>query len=278
VRKLGWRTRLLKTYRHRIFPRIKKIRGAHFTHRKLSKLAEKEFELIDKEPDSVFDREWDNLIILDACRHDVYEKVTGRDVEKRITLGSSSMEFTKKNFAERDFSDIVYVTANGFLTDELMEDLIGRSGIFHEKFNTVKTDWDKEKGTVMPEPVVRDAKTAENLFPDKKKIIHFLQPHHPFIGKEFGDRMRDPINPEDHTTAYDLAERGKLDGEEIREAYKENLGIVLEKAQELAEELEGKTVITADHGDLIGENELFGHYLAESKIKQLREVPWDVFN
>jgi hypothetical protein len=159
-----------------------------------------------------------------------------------------------------------------------MEDLIGRSGIFHEKFNTVKTDWDKEKGTVMPEPVVRDAKTAENLFPDKKKIIHFLQPHHPFIGKEFGDRMRDPINPEDHATAYDLAERGKLDGEEIREAYKENLGIVLEKAQELAEELEGKTVITADHGDLIGENELFGHYLAESKIKQLREVPWDVFN
>lgn len=42
-----------------------------------------------------------------------------------------------------------------------------------------------------------------------------------------------------------------------------------------AEVVQGKTVLTSDHGNLVGENNLYGHP-AESKAKVLREVSWKV--
>lgn len=75
---------------------------------------------------------------------------------------------------------------------------------------------------------------------------------------------------------YDLAEMGEATQSEVREAYKSNLRYVLRKVDNFVENLEGKTVITADHGDLLGENGLYGHYLHESEIRQLRVVPWDI--
>jgi hypothetical protein len=41
--------------------------------------------------------------------------------------------------------------------------------------------------------------------------------------------------------------------EDIWDAYRENLRMVLPYIEDLLEELEGKTVVTADHGNMIGE-------------------------
>jgi hypothetical protein len=129
----------------------------------------------------------------------------------------------------------------------------------------------------LPEKITRDALNAEKLFPKKRKIIHYLQPHHPFLSTELGDRLEnpDPTGDTEREKAYDMGEKGKLSQEEIRRAYSRNLEIVLEQVDKLKQNLEGKTIVTADHGDLLGEAGLYGHP-SGSTARVLRKVPWDV--
>lgn len=156
----------------------------------------------------------------------------------------------------------------------MMEKHLGRTDIFHTKFDTIEEKWDKEKGTVLPESVVEDALTAEKLFPEKRKIIHFIQPHYPFLTRDFGETSETHLPDDGNEDALEKAERGKIDQEEILEAYEENLQQVFKHAKKLAEKMEGKTIVTADHGELLGENGLYGHP-AGSKAKKLRKVSWD---
>lgn len=58
--------------------------------------------------------DWDNLLILDACRYDMfksYAELPGR-LEHRISKGSATYEFLSGNFKERSALDTVYATAN----------------------------------------------------------------------------------------------------------------------------------------------------------------------
>lgn len=235
-------------YKKYIYERVKHIRGTTRLKNILSEIAVTKTR---EDPESIFEREdWDNLIILDACRYDIYNEVTGRDVEKRISLGSTSQEYFGRTFNEGDFSDTVYISANGFAHDSNLKKYAGRSSIFHEKFLTTSTDWDDELGVTPPGPVARDARTAEELFPSKKKIIHFLQPHDPFI--QFGLKEKIEEYNADRNE-YDLAAEGVISDETLREGYKHNLILVLGVVEELLADMKGKTVITADHGDLLGE-------------------------
>ncbi len=265
-------------YCRKIYRNYKHRRGTWRIKHTLTQLLDRSLESYEKTPKSVFGEDWDNLFILDAARHDLYEEVEG-DTEKRTTLAGQSTEYIEKNFSEGDFSDIVYVTANPFFSESQFKELTGREpeDVFHQVFHTYKTDWSTVHNTVMPESLMRDARTAKKLFPDKKIVVHFMQPHYPFVNSKFTD---EGIRPDlDHEkegfSIWELAETGKYDREEIWEAYKENLELVLPKAKELAEELGGKTVITADHGNLVGEKVLYGHPRGV-KAKQVREVPWHV--
>lgn len=272
---MNLRSAPFRYYRSYVYEHVRDIRG--FTRLKhiLWKIGRIGMETYHGEPEGVFEKDWDNLIILDACRHDIYEEVTGKKVEKRVTLGSTSREYMEENYAEGDFSDVVYVSANGFLTDEMMEKFAGRSGIFHEKYETVRTDWDEDFGHVLPEAVVRDGNSARKLFPEKRKIFHFMQPHAPFHDFDFGDTKSSFFESIGAENAYFKAERGKISRDKIIEGYKHNLEFVLDEIGKFIENLEGKTVITADHGEILGENGLYGHPLG-SDAKVLREVPWDV--
>ena len=55
--------------------------------------------------------------------------------------------------------------------------------------------------------------------------------------------------------------------------YEENLRIVLEDIADLVEELDGKVVVTADHGEAFGEEGVWEHHI-ETHIPPLIEVPW----
>lgn len=254
-----------RVYNNFFYPRINEVKGSTRLRDFLFSLAERGVESFSGEPKDVFERgDWDNLIVLDACRYDIYCEVVG-ECGKRVTKASTSHEYLQENFSAGEFDDIVYVSANVFFTDQMMEEYIGRTGIFHEKFDTINTDWDEDIGVSLPEYVKRDAVTAENLFPGRRKIIHFLQPHRPFIGSDI----------EDKGDVYKLAELGKISQKEVISAYKDNLELVMEQVEELVDELDGRTVVTADHGELLGENGLYGH-IAKSDAKALREVPWDV--
>ncbi|MFB6159460.1 MAG: hypothetical protein ABEJ95_07455 [Candidatus Nanohalobium sp.] len=275
---MGFRKNLYLAYKNRFFPHIRGLRGSHRILLFLKRLAAKGIKEIEEKPESIFDRtDWQALIILDACRHDIYEEVIGEEVETRISLGSTTTEYIERTFSEGDFSDIVYISANPFFSDRFLEKLVDRSDLFHTKFDVFQDGWNKEEGTVLPKTVADRAETAQKLFPEKKLIIHFIQPHYPFIG--FNDEgftdSKGWLSEDQSTSIWDRAENGDYTQEEVRNAYSQNLEVVLPHAEQLAEKIEGKTVITSDHGNLIGENGLYGHP-DNMSFAPLRKVPWDV--
>jgi membrane-anchored protein YejM (alkaline phosphatase superfamily) len=59
----------------------------------------------------------------------------------------------------------------------------------------------------------------------------------------------------------------------LRKAYRENLRLVLESVAELLENVSGNILITADHGEYLGENRRYGHGLVPRHYPII-EVPW----
>ena len=170
---------------------------------------------------------------------------------------------------------------------------------FHSTIS-VLDKWDSETQTVLPADVKKEAISAEKNNPNKRLIIHFLQPHAPFIGdtaKEIRNKTgktigglnpgREYTNVESqniNTTSYrDMLELDYVSEDEIVTAYRESLAEVLSHVGELIIELEGKTVITADHGELLGEKpNLFSpiHWEHPSgyRSEELCKVPWIEFD
>ncbi|MCJ7479302.1 MAG: hypothetical protein MUP63_03955 [Candidatus Nanohaloarchaeota archaeon QJJ-7] len=78
------------------------------------------------------------------------------------------------------------------------------------------------------------------------------------------------LNPE---SIRDLGTQGTR--ETLEKYYEENLRLVMESVQGLVEELDGKVVITSDHGEAFGEEGVWEHHV-ETHIPALVEVPWFV--
>ncbi|MXR51174.1 hypothetical protein GRX03_06085 [Halovenus sp. WSH3] len=197
----------------------------------------------------VVEEDWDNLLILDGCRADLFEETVDRsrfDDYRRVTsLGSGSEEWTEKNFVDErfggrsdGFGDIVYVTSNPY-TSKVAGDR------FHELIEVHEDHFDEDIGQVRAEPVMEAAKQANADYPNKRLIVHFMQPHAPFLVSDWLD-----AGPHEE---WERFERGELTREEMWRAYRETLEYVIDVAWSLVEDLDGKTVITADHGNLFGE-------------------------
>lgn len=266
---LPFSTKVFRLYKRRIYPKIRNIRGTTRIASLLDKFAKRKIPKIDSEPEPIYEKEWDNLIILDACRCDTYREVVNPDAECRTTVESHSRGFIRETFSEKDWSDTVLITANPFYNSEEFQKLTGRTleDTFETVFHVYDTDWNDEEGTVMPGKMVEKAATAEKLFPEKRKIIHFMQPHFPFINSDFEENsFLDTLNSEKENV-WQRAEKGELT----------NLKIAYEEVNSLKENLSGKTVVTADHGNLLGEDGFYSHP-GGSNLIPLRKVPWDVIS
>ncbi|SNZ15405.1 hypothetical protein SAMN06269185_2478 [Natronoarchaeum philippinense] len=227
-------------------------------------------------------RDWDNLIILDGCRYDMYAEhcnIEG-ELEKCRSSGSESWEFLQNNFQGEQHHDTVYVTANPH-APKLDSDT------FHAVENLLDEYWDAEHQTVRPEDVADAAIEIYQEYPDKRLIVHFMQPHFPFIG-DTGDDLehkgidlhREGRESTDAQVWMNL-KYNRADKELVWKAYRENLEVVLPHAERVMESIPGKTVITSDHGNLLGERtgpipaRGYGHPRG-LHAEELREVPWHV--
>jgi hypothetical protein len=240
----------------------------------LRKLATLGLEKVENS-DDLFERDFDNLIIIDACRHDLFEEVEGK-TDYRITKESTSRGFIRENFSKGDFTEFVVVAANPFFEEKIFKQVTNRrlDDVFHTVFKTFETKWDEEAKTIRPESVMEDVRTAEKLFPDKKKIVWFMQPHYPFLSSELEKEntgMTQSIG-KTHTHIWKEGEKGNFSQKELWKGYKDNLENVLPYVKNTSDLLNGKTILTSDHGNLAGENELYGHPGGMS-IEKLRKVP-----
>lgn len=268
-------------YKGYIYYNLDHLRGSHFIFRNLQDFAYSFTEQIKEEPEHIAEKEWDNLVIFDACRHDIYEEVF-QECEHRISVSSCSKEFIQRTFSEKTFEDTVVITANPHYYENIFKDLTRKKPeeVFHSVYNTYRSKWDEKEGVVMPESVMEDVRSAKKLFPDKRLLIHFMQPHIPFINSEipqkanYMDEVDKDVEEQNFLNELEKAQIGRVSREKVLEDYRDNLEILREAREELKEILAGKTVITADHGEMLGEQKLYGHPCRKNSVK-LRKVPWD---
>lgn len=230
------------------------------------------------------EEDWDNLIILDACRYDLFVEVTGSEADYIISRGSSTAEFLKENIAGHRYADTVVVTANPIVSRLVKNN-------FHKVLPVWKAAWDYELNTVLPQTMVKYALETERKYPDKRLIIWFVQPHYPFI--ENPEIYPSGIKRASEVTEFNRSNirasnpwkevaRGNLEIDKVWQAYKRNLQIVIPYAFGLARQLKGKTVITSDHGDTFEclrfplPVRIAGHPFG-IHIPSLIRVPWLVF-
>lgn len=241
-------------------------------------------ESFNREGTNVFDKDWDNLIILDACRYDAFKEVNHLpgQLEPHYSLGSSSSEFVRANFRDRELHDVVIVSANGWYkkieeeyedSDVDVHDLILISNDDTESISSSLDTVRPDREWILPEVVTNRAREAIQTYPDKRILIHYQQPHTPYIGPT-GKKYADEIPKK-----FDGKERLKTSHDVLWQAYYENLEIVLKEVEDLYSDLVGKTIISADHGDLLGERGFpmparqYGHP-DRTYRNELVKVPW----
>lgn len=234
---------------------------------------------------SVAEADWDNCIVLDACRYDTFEAVSdGWDLRPRLAAGSDTGDFLAANYPPGTESpEVVYVNANPRVAKEA-------TGDFHDLRHVWTDDWNDEYDTVMPERVAEAALEAAEEYPHKRLLVHMVQPHIPYIGPTADElpggaaiqSMR-PDGDMDAPKPYAAVEEGLASPETVRTAYRESLEIAMEHVETLVAALPGKTVVTADHGDLLGETDgravgefsTWGHP-ENTPVEPLVKVPWAV--
>lgn len=218
-----------------------------------------------KQKDLVHNTEWDYLIILDACRYDYFKEVNWLpgELEPVWSEGSATDTWFPNTFDKSINASLV--TAHPFFSSVNPKNL--DLSVFNSRHYVEKGTSSKKNGVRMglcPPEHTTDAV----LDLDKDKfMVHYCQPHPPFIGTpeiKFPD-----------TEIYDKVKEGTLSLDFVKEAYRGNLIYVLKEVERLIENVDGKVVITSDHGELLGERGLFGHSFLIT-CKELRVVPWFV--
>jgi hypothetical protein len=240
-------------------------------------------KLIPSDETNIFDREWDVLVILDGCRVDLMQEVAEEysfidDVEEISSVGSMSLEWMRKTFDEAPIEELrstTYVTANIFSKEVLQNSELSR---LEEVW---RYGWDDELNTIPARPITDKAIEIMRSDSPKRMIIHYMQPHHPFVA---GGGVANQFNPDPFgrdndgistsRTVWDALRRGEIERDAVWESYKENLRYVLGDVSLLKENVNAeKLIISADHGNAVGEWGIYDHPIGFLH-PSVKNVPW----
>ena len=229
---------------------------------------------------SVYEREWDVLVILDACRVDLLEEVADEypfvaQIGRFESLASMSEDWIRRNFGAQyagETARTAYVTGNPFsrTLDE---------STFAYLDEVWRYAWDDDLHTIPARPVTDraiDAWRRRDEHGAKRMIVHYLQPHGPFVtAPELG--ARDLTEPEEfgrgRGTLWDQAGY-TIPRERVWRAYRENLRHVLDDVSLLLANMDAERVaISADHGNAFGEFGIWAHPF-DVLLPSIRQVPW----
>lgn len=241
----------------------------------------------------VYDREWDLLIVLDACRVDAMRAVADEfefieNVDSILSVGSTSGEWIAQTFHRRFtplIAETAMVTANAH-TDYVLRDQTFPpqwvsapftwprwDAVTPDEFGRLEevweTGWDDELGTVPPRAVTDKAISTARTEQPERLIVHYLQPHSPYLTRdEHGNldmSLSEPLT---------LLQNGEVSRVAVWEAYLDTLRLVLNEVELLLENIDAqRVVLTADHGEAFGEMGLYEHPVA-CPHPVVKRVPW----
>ncbi|MFX1303253.1 MAG: hypothetical protein ACFE9X_07835 [Promethearchaeota archaeon] len=222
----------------------------------------------------IFNESWDNLIILDACRYDVFkEQYLKRNMKgelfKKVSRGAHTISFLFENFTKNYYDDIIYITANPYVNKFL-------KGKFYKIISVWKDNWDEKHHTVLPETMYDYAIKTLLKYPNKKYIIHFMQPHFPYIGY----KLEKNIPNKSFFSLYAAEIYTHIEYYTHIKIYKKNLQIALTYIEKLINVLPGITIVSADHGEAFKEKLhtlipfTFSGHRRGIRMPSLVNVPW----
>ncbi len=226
---------------------------------------------------SVYDREWDLLVVVDACRLDLMREVApgygfAGAVGAVRSLDSATLGWMRKTFSPAradETAETAYVCGNPFSATALDP---ADFGALEEVWRDVWT----EPGTVAPRAITdRTVALARERDPDRL-IAHYMQPHCPFLSRPGLSRgkRRDRFGDQSWPDVWERLRAGDLDRETVWAGYRENLALALDEVELLLANVDAdRAVVTSDHGNALGEWLVYGHPPG-LPLDSLRTVPW----
>jgi arylsulfatase A-like enzyme len=141
----------------------------------------------------------------------------------------------------------------------------------HDRPFSDTSDRAETVGTIQGPSYVTDRAIAAGRAEPDRLIVHYFQPHRPFV-HGLVEEDRDMTIAEERP--YETIADGGLNHETLYSMYLDNLRVALDSIENLLKNLDAeKVVITADHGELLGELGQYGHFLGVPH-PALRKVPW----
>ncbi|MCT9097030.1 hypothetical protein [Haloarchaeobius sp. HME9146] len=230
---------------------------------------------------NVFEEEWDVLVLLDCARpefisevEDEYEFLeSGASESTLVSVGSSSEHWLENTFVDTyadEISETAYVTANP------NSERTVSSSQFALLDEVWRDEWDPDLQTIPAEAVTDRAIEAARENDFDRLILHYMQPHPPFVPDMDIDAMRvtPPDKEEAGSNMRDLVLKDGYEPSTLWDAHVENLRYVLDSLEVLLRSLDADSVIiSADHGQAFGSWGLYGHP-SRVPLPALYTVPW----
>ena len=253
----------------------------------------KSYETLPSQRTLIHHSNWDYLIILDACRADYFAAeytkfLPSSYLSFAYSAGRDTFEFLKRVFP--DYYDLIYVSGatpvNSFVKSPIEDPFLKKyygGYVPKEHFKRIvdawNYGWDDKLGTVPPKEVTRIATDIIKQHKEERIIIHYFQPHAPYIGEykllgysgtEAGKLRGKPPDMK----IWENVKKGLISIVELKKAYLSNLRLVLEEVKRLLNIIDStkRVIITSDHGELLGEDGRFGHQRIDHP--KLRVIPW----
>ncbi|MFC2154733.1 hypothetical protein ACFLRC_04560 [Candidatus Altiarchaeota archaeon] len=253
---------------------------------------------------NLMEEDWDVLILLDAARYDkfrdTYKPYLEGDLQPAIAPSTCTIEWLNKVFPNV-YDNVTYISSNPYVNKGETENYnAGLGYIAKNHFSEIREVWltgyDESLGSIPPDEITNAFLEEVKKKPNTRYILHYMQPHYPYIGEKHRppaeDRQRSKLGrfiedelgnsifwfvariyhynrkiPEEK-----IVEEKGIDG--LHRAYTENLEVALESISHIPEEYDGKILITADHGEFLGEYEIYRHSCSLFGVKENTEVPW----
>lgn len=237
------------------------------------------------------------LVVLDACRYDRFEMLFDSYFEGTLSPvqseGYNTFQYVRRTWP--DYHHVTYVTGAApinatefeFDNDIELQGMAEQGERLAERYSGYRpvdhlenivevwrTDWDEHLGVCPPEPVTTTA--TEHAKAASELVVHYFQPHIPYIGKECELSDKDAENRLRGGAIgmgiWERAQNGDISRDRLFELYDSNLERVLDSVCYLIRNTDfDKTIITGDHGEALGEYGLYGH---KSSNPYTRIVPW----
>jgi len=144
---------------------------------------------------NIMDEKWDYLIILDACRYDYFLKIHKKylhgKLKKVLSTACCTHLWCERSFTEH-YNDVVYISANPIINSKIEVKGFKAKNHFFKIIDVWDWGWNENLGTVHPKKVNEAVQKFKDVYADKKLIIHYLQPHEPYVGFVQSDGFRRP--------------------------------------------------------------------------------------